>query len=258
MMHSGLTREVNMFSRKAIIAFLVFGLVAGIASADFKVTKTTHRDGFSVMGRDQPATDQEEVTWIGADRLRVDQGDNSVVIRLDTNKMMILHHASQSYNAIELPIDLNNFLPPQMAEQMLAMMTLEVTVTPSDERQKIGNWQARRYDMKMTSQMMTVESTVWATSEVEIDLEAYRRMIAEIIKLQPGASNLAKEMDKIEGFVISQESAMTMAMLGDSKIGSTEKVTSIEENDPPVGNYDAPEGYALKPFDYMAMMQEQQ
>jgi hypothetical protein len=257
-MHSGLTREVSMFSRKDIIAFLVFGLVAGIASGDFKVTKKTHRDGFSVMGRDQPATDQEEVTWIGADRLRVDQGDSSVVIRLDTNKMMILHHASQTYNAIELPIDLNNFLPPQMAEQMLGMMTLEVTVTPSDESQKIGNWQARRYGMKMTSQMMTVESTVWATSEVEIDLEAYRRMIAEIINLQPGASNLAKEMDKIDGFVISQESAMTMAMLGDSKIGSTEKVTSIEENDPPSGNYDVPEGYELKPFDYMAMMQEQQ
>ena len=172
--------------------------------------------------------------------------------------MMILHHASQTYNAIDLPIDLSNFPPPQMAEQMLAMMTLEVIVTPSDQRQKIGDWQARRYDMKMTSQMMTVDSTVWATSEVDLDMDAYRRMIAEIIKLQPGAANLAKEMDKIDGLVVSQESSMSMAMLGDSKIGSTEKVTSVEETVPPAGTYDAPEGYALEPFDYMAMMQEQQ
>ena len=89
-------------------------------------------------------------------------------------------------------------------------------------------------------------------------MDAYRRMIAEIIKLQPGAANLAKEMDKIDGLVVSQESSMSMAMLGDSTIGSTEKVTSVEEDVPPAGTYDAPEGYALEPFDYMAMMQEQQ
>ena len=247
-----------MSSRRSIVALLVVLLAAGFVSADIKVVKMTHRDGFSIMGQDQPAADQEEVTWIGADRLRSNQGDTSAIVRLDTKKLIIINHADQTFNAIDLPLDISKFLPPQMADQMLAMMTLDVTVTPTDERQKIGDWQARRYDMKMTSQMMTIDATLWATTAIDLDQETYRRMVAEILRLQPGAANMAEEMAKIEGLVVAQESMMSMTMVGDTKVSSSEKVTSVEEKDPPPGNYDPPEGYTEKPFDFMKMMQQQQ
>ena len=247
-----------MSSRRSLVALLVVLLTAGVVSADFKVVKMTHRDGFSIMGQDQPANDQEEVTWIGADRMRSNQGDTSAIVRLDTKKLIIVNHADQTYNVIDLPLDISKFLPPQMAEQMLTMMTLDVTVTPTDERQKIGDWQARRYDMKMTSQMMTVDATLWATTAVDLDQESYRRMVAEILRLQPGADNMAEEMAKIEGLVVAQESIMSMTTVGDTTVASSEKVTSVEKVDPPAGNYDPPEGYTEKPFDFMKMMQRQQ
>jgi len=247
-----------MSSRRSLVALLVVLLTAGVVSADFKVVKMTHRDGFSIMGQDQPANDQEEVTWIGADRMRSNQGDTSAIVRLDTKKLIVVNHADQTYNVIDLPLDISKFLPPQMADQMLAMMTLDVTVTPTDELQTIGDWQARRYDMKMTSQMMTVDATLWATTAVDLDRDSYRRMVAEILRLQPGADNMAEEMAKIEGLVVAQESIMNMTMVGDTTVASSEKVTSVEKVDPPAGNYDPPEGYTEKPFDFMKMMQREQ
>ncbi|MEJ2188977.1 MAG: hypothetical protein P8Y93_06080 [Acidobacteriota bacterium] len=73
-----------MLIRRSLVAMSLALLAAGLASADYKVVKQTHRDGFSIMGHDQPATDREEVMWIGADRMRNDQGSASVIIRLDT------------------------------------------------------------------------------------------------------------------------------------------------------------------------------
>lgn len=247
-----------MLIRRSIVAMLLALLTAGFASADFKVVKQTHRDGFSIMGRDQPATDREEVMWIGTDRMRNDQGSASVIIRLDTQKMIIVNHTDQTYSVVDLPLNVSSYLPPQMAEQMMAMMKLDVTVTPTDEHKKIGDWNARRYNMTMSSQMMSMEATMWATTDVKLDTQTYRKMFADILSLQPGADAMGEEMAKVDGLVVVQNSTMTMAMAGNTTIASTEKVTSVEKGDPPAGTYDPPEGYTEKPFDFMNLMQQKQ
>jgi hypothetical protein len=250
--------EAEMLIRRSLVALLLALFTAGFASADYKVVKQTHRDGFSIMGHDQPATDREEVMWIGADRMRNDQGSASVIIRLDTKKMIIVNHTDQTYSVVDLPLDVSSYLPPQMAEQMMAMMKLDVTVTPTDEHKKIGEWNARRYDMTMSSQMISMEATMWATTDVKLDWETYRKMFAEILSLQPGADAMGKEMEKVDGLVVAQDSTMSMAMAGNTTIASTEKVTSAEKTDPPAGTYDPPAGYTEKPFDFMNLMQQKQ
>ncbi len=247
-----------MSIRKLIVVLCLTILTAGFASADYKVVKQTHRDGFSIMGHDQPASDREEVMWIGENRLRNDQGSASVIIRLDTMKMTIISHEEQTYSVVDLPFDVSSFLPPQMAEQMMAMMKLDVTITPTDEHKKIGDWNARRYDMKMTSQMMTVEASMWATADVKIDMETFRKMFATLLSLQPGAEAMGREMAKVDGLIIAQDSKVSMAMAGNTTIASTEKVTSVEKVDPPAGTYDPPQGYTEKPFDFMNLMQQKQ
>ena len=44
--------------------------VAAVARPDTRIVQTTHQDSFTVMGQTQPAKDEQQVLWIGADRMR--------------------------------------------------------------------------------------------------------------------------------------------------------------------------------------------
>ena len=152
-----------MLVRKTLAVLFVVLLSTGIAAADFKVVKQTHQDGFTIMGQTQPPEDRQQTTWIGKDMMYMDQGDNVTIVRLDTMKLYVVDHTTKTYNVLDLPVDLSTLVPPEM-QPMLAMMQFQVTVTPTDEHKQVGEWNARRYDMTMTSQMFSMKSTMWATT----------------------------------------------------------------------------------------------
>jgi len=242
-----------MLARKTLATLFVVLMIAGAAAADIKIVKMNHRDGFTMMGRTQPPSDVEQTSWIGTDRMSMNQGDTTTIVRADTGKLIVVDHADRTYSVLDLPIDLGKLLPPEMAKGFLEMMTFEVTVTPTDEHTTIGDWEVRRYNMTMKSKMMTLEATMWATTDVDLDQEAFHHLYEEMVSLQPGMADVAKKMRVIEGIVIKQESLMTM--MGDTKVKSSDITASIEELDPPAGIYDPPADYTEKTFDLMASMQ---
>ena len=185
------------------------------------------------------------------------QGEMSSIVRLDTDTMIIVNNKDRTYSVLDLPIDLEKFMPPGMAEQMKAMMSFEATVTPTDEYKTIGQWKARRYDIEMKSQMMTMTATWWATTDVSLDQEAFSSMYEQVVSMQPGMADVTAEMAKIKGLVIEQDTKITMTMMGETSFSTSEKTTSIEELDPPAGTYDPPADYTKKDFDFMATMQRQ-
>lgn len=243
--------------RTALVVTGAVLAVAGSATADLKVVKAQHTDSFTVMGRETPAMDQEQTSWIGSDRTQVDSGDRTTIIRLDTNKLFLVNHDEKTFNVFDLPVDIEEFMPPGMAEQMKAMMTFDVTVTPSDETKTVGDWKVRRYDIEMTSQMVNTAMTVWATKDLEMDHEAFYNLYEHLNSLNPGLADLAKEMRKVDGFVIEQQTVSTMPMMGEASINRTETTVSAEDVEPPPGTYEVPDGYTEKPFDFMASMQRQ-
>ncbi len=242
---------------RALLIAAAVVLVAGAASADIKIVKMDHTDGFNAMGRTTPPVDQERVTWIGKDRMRTDMSDTSTIIRLDEKKLYVVDHDEKTYNIMELPIDLSQFMPPGMAEQMIPMMTFDVTVTPTDETKMIGEWKARRFDVTMTSKMATIEMTMWATQDVEFDQEAYYAMYKHLNSMSPGLQKMAEEMSKLDGLVIEEEGVTTMTIMGNTTIRKSQKTTSIEDLAPPAGTYEPPADYTEKPFDFMKAMQGQ-
>lgn len=245
-----------MQSCRILIAIVLVVMVAGVVAADLKVTKISHRDAFTMMGQTQPATDEEQTTWIGKDRMHMMQGDSSNIVRLDTNTMIVINHSQKTYSVIDLPIDLEKFMPPGMAEQMKAMMTFEATVTPTDEYKTIGEWKARRYDIEMKSQMMTMTATWWATTDVSLDQEAFGRMYEQVVSMQPGMADVTDEMQKIKGLVIEQDTMITMTMMGDNSFKTSEKTVAVEELDPPPGTYEPSVDYTEKEFNFMETMQK--
>lgn len=247
-----------MRQRAVVLSLGAVIAVAAVAHPDTKIVQTTHQDSFTVMGQTQPAKDEEQVLWIGADRMRLDTGTTSVLVRLDQKKMILLDHEAKTASAIDLPIDLSTLLPPGMAEQMMLMMQFDVTVAPKDETRQIGSWQTTGYDLSMTSQMMSVQSSLWATSDVNVDFEAYYELYSQILALQPGMKKMADELRQIKGLVIEQEGVASMPMMGDTSFKTSQKTVSIDDITPPSDLYDIPPDYTSEPFDYMSFMQSQQ
>jgi len=240
-----------MLVRKTLAVLFVVLLSAGLAVADIKVVKQTHQDGFTIMGQTQPPEDREQTTWIGKDMMYMDQGDSATIVRVDTMKLYVINHTDQSYHVLDLPVDLSALVPPEM-QPMLAMMQFDVTVTPTEEHKQVGEWNARRYDMAMTSQMFSMNSTMWVTKVAGYDPQAFNSMYVHLNSLQPGMADAVKEMSKIEGLVVEQQGAMTM--MG-TEVATSEKTISIDNIDAPAGTYDPPAGYTEKPFDFMERMQ---
>ena len=240
-----------MLVRKTLAVLFVVLLSAGLAVADIKVVKQTHQDGFTIMGQTQPPEDRQQTTWIGNNMMYMDQGDSATIVRVDTMKLYVVDHTTKTYHVLDLPVDLSTLVPPEM-QPMLAMMQFEVTVTPTDEHKQVGEWNARRYDMAMTSQMFSMKSTMWVTKVAGYDPEAFNSMYVHLNSLQPGMADAVKEMSKIEGLVVEQQGIMTM--MG-SEVETSEKTISIDNIDAPAGTYDPPEGYTEKPFDFMERMQ---
>jgi hypothetical protein len=240
-----------MFVRKTLTVLFVVLLSAGLAAADLKVVKETHQDGFTIMGQTQPAEDREQTTWIGTEMMYMDQGDNATVVRLDTMKLYVIDHTTLTYHVLDLPVDLSALVPPEM-QPMLAMMQFQVTVTPTDEHKQVGEWNARRYDMTMTSQMFSMSATMWVTQVAGYDPQAFNSMYVHLNSLQPGMADAVKEMSKIDGLVVEQQGVMTM--MG-NEVGTSERTISIDNMPAPAGTYDPPSNYTEKPFDFMERMQ---
>ena len=240
-----------MLVRRTFIALFVALLSTGIAAADIKVVKKTHQDGFTIMGQTQPPEDREQTTWIGNDRMYMDQSGTTTIVRLDLMKLYVVDHDTKSYHVLDLPVDLSKLVPPEM-QPMLAMMQFEVTVTPTEERKQVGEWNARRYDMTMTSQMFSMKTTMWVTKVAGYNPEAFNSMYVHLNSLQPGMADAVKEMTKIEGLVVEQNGVLTM--MG-NEVGTSEKTISIDDMAAPSGTYEPPADYTEKPFDFMARMQ---
>jgi hypothetical protein len=236
--------------KTALVLSTVLMIAMPAVAADLKIVKQVHRDGYTMMGQSQPAEDSEQVTWIGSDRMHMDMGDSATIVRLDQMKLYAVNHTKQTYNVLDLPIELEELLPPEM-QPMLQMMQFEVTVTPTDEFQQIGEWNARRYDVAMNTRMLNMEMTQWAADVEGYDSSAFNNMYVHLNSLQPGMADAVNELRKVEGFVVAQET--TVSMMGND-IKSTEKAVSIEQVDAPAGTYDPPQGYTEEPFDFMASM----
>lgn len=233
---------------KIAVVLLAALSVAAHAAADLKIVKKVHRDGYTVMGQTQPADDTVQTTWIGTDRMHMDMGDRATIVRMDEMKLYAIDHTDETYSVLELPVDLEQLLPPQM-KPMLEMMQFEVTVTPVEEQRQIGPWKARRFDVEMTTQVMSMKITQWAADVAGYDPATFSDMYVHLNSLQPGMASAVQELRKVDGYVVAQESVVTM--MGND-ITSTEQVESIEELAPPPGIYAPPQGYSETPYDFMA------
>jgi len=243
---------------RAIGLFLVVACVVVplAVQADVYIKQKNHTDGFSIMGQTQPAKDDLFVTWMGKDKARLDQGeDTSIIIRLDKKMMYTINHAEMKY--AELPYseagdilsaaiagsDLTDEEQAQAQKMMKGfaqMMQPEVSVTETGETQKIKNWKCKKYIMTMKMMGTTSTSEIWATEDIKVDYELYMTLGLSMMPKTPGLDKMLEEMKKIKGLTVLLTS--TTSMMG-TDVKTTQELLEVSEKSAPGGTYEVPDGY---------------
>lgn len=243
--------------RKTILALTAaLAWFAAAAAADTKLEMKSHTDAFQMMGQNQPAQDSDVTFWIADDRVVRDDGTGAFIYRGDQEKLYVVDHEQKTYSVLSLPVDFLALMPAEMRAQMeglLQQMSMNATVTPTEETKEVNGWSARRYDVSMANGMgMKIDSTVWATQEIDADLEAFKGLYAAMGSLQPGGQGAVDEMMKIEGVPVLTET--TVSGMG-SSFSSKDELVSASQAEPPAGTYEVPEGYAENEFNPMGQGQ---
>ncbi len=230
--------------KKLLLAALVLACAAPALAADVYVKSKTHTDAMAVMGQNVPAKDDVIEMWISGARMANISKDAVVIVDLDKNVFYMVRHADKSYIEAPLPLDMTKLLPPEAAG-MAAMLKMTVTVTPTAEKKKIGQWDCTAYDGVMTVMGMKMNMRMWASTQVPFDAGVFNAKMLPAIMQGQGMMDAAalKEFAKVEGFQIATET--TGDMMG-AKIRTTTEVVEIVSKPAPAGTFAPPAGYTKK------------
>jgi hypothetical protein len=194
----------------AIGAVLIFSLLLCVLNlhADVYMKQKTHTDAFSVMGQTQPAKDEIIINWMAKDKSRTDNGEKSTTImRLDKGLLYQIDHKKKTYK--EMPLNVKQMIDENVAEQgedakeFAAMAqemaeafpeSMEVKVTETPEKKKIGNWNCRKYLIDTKMAIGDTSSEAWATEELKIDWKNYLMLTNAMMS---GRSVFEMMIDKI-------------------------------------------------------------
>lgn len=250
--------KVRMIVCAAMVTAVFLSLVTLPARADIYMKQKRHTDGFTIMGITQPAKDEIIVTWMGKDKSRTDTGDQkTTILRADKGLLYEIDHKQKTYK--EMPLNIKQVIDENVAEkgeevkefaalaQDLAaafVESMEVKVTETPEKRKIGSWNCRKYLMDSKMALGETTSEVWAAPELEIDWKSNLIMANAMMAGSPGFEKLIDkiypEMSKIKGQIVLQ---IDKSKVMETELKSTTELLEFSKQTPPAGTYDVPAGY---------------
>lgn len=227
------------------------------AVSDTYMKHKRNTEPFTIMGQSQPATSETIEIWLGATAARTDSADaTSTLVVFADEKLFNIQHDDRSY--VEMPLNLEKIIDkaqsslpedPEnsdekdaMREMMSAMMNFKVSLQETDEQQKIGDWQARKYIMTTTTGMGTNTSEIWATEELQADMTGYWQAVNGM-QAGSGYADMMREMAKIRGVVV--KTVNRVQVMG-AEVKSTDELVEFATKAAPPGIYALPKGYTKK------------
>ncbi len=245
-----------------VLVFSAFCLMAAFpqsANAEIYMKQKRHTDETKVMGKTQPAKDEIVITWLGKDRARLDHDqDKSTIILLDKNVIISLDHTKMTYTEMQIG-EWEKTMEESANKQaktdqdkegaqkalgflkgLKSLIKFETKVTETNETKMIKDWSCRKYILKANMPMVKITSEIWATEDIRVDFNLYRKISNAMLAGMPGMQESLKEMEKIKGVMVYSESSGS-AMGADVK--STEELLEITGKAASAGAYEIPKGY---------------
>jgi hypothetical protein len=227
-------------------------LLTGSLSAGVYMKQKSHTDAMQIMGQTQPAKDTVQEIWITEQGFRSDNPEQSVVFDQQKGTMTVLDHQQKTY--FEIPLG-QNMMPgmmegneegaAEMQQMMSQMMKMDVHVEPTGEVKTIHNWPCKKYIMKISMAMGTIENEIWASESVPVDPELVLQYSSAMFRMMPGMqesfTKLQEEMKKIKG---AQVLAVSTNQIMGQTIKSTTELLEIKEAKAPADLLTIPSGYS--------------
>jgi hypothetical protein len=249
--------------RTACVSLLL--ALSGTALADTYMKQVRHTDAFTVMGQKQPAQSETIHIWLGDEGTRIDNPDGtSMLVLVDGQRAYAIKHAERSY--AEMPLDMGKAMEEMMAAEAEedgmdeedkraaaaamqgmagAMMQFKVSLQETGERQKIGDWNARKYVMTTQMPMGVSTSEIWATEDLKADMAGYWKAANVTMAGQGGFADMLKEMSRIRGVVVK---TVSRAQVMGTEVKSTEELVEFAEREAPAATFKIPAGYRQVPM----------
>lgn len=241
MRFNNITRVMTVF-----VIIVSFG-IGSSALADSYFKQAIHVGAFEMMGQTSPEKNDTSIVWLTEDKACSQTGNEASVI-FDAKKglMYMVDHEKKQYSVI--PMDLfskgnkeGESKNDEMTKMMQAMVgNMEITVTPTDETNKIGDWNATKYNVDIKIAMMPSKQEVWATEDIKIDHTLFNAVSNGMMAQMPGFEKIVNEMKKVKGIPVKTITS-TSAMGGE--IVTSMNLIEYAEKDAPDGVFDIPEGY---------------
>ncbi len=236
------------------LAFLALLMMPGTTRADTFIKQVTHTDAFEVMGQKQAAKDDTSSIWMAKDKACMSGSDNkSSILRADKGIMYFIDHEKKTYS--EMPIEALGDIKKmagleddeeaaQAAEMMqgmaAGMMSMKVTVTPTDEKKKIKDWSTKKYIIEVKMPMGSTKSELWASEDIQIDYNMFYALTNALMAKMPGFQEALEEMKKVKGLtVLSVDEAQVMG----TTVKTTTTLLEHADKSAPAGIFDIPKDY---------------
>ncbi len=240
--------RINNITRvvTALVIIVTFG-IGGPALADSYFKQATHVDAFEMMGQKSPEKNDTSFVWLTEGKSCSQTGSESTVI-FDSKKdlMYMVDHEKKEYSVISMDLfgggSKEDASKDDEAAKMMQAMggSVEITVTPTDETSKIGDWNATKYNVDMKIMMMASKQELWATEDIKIDYAMFNAVSNGMMAQLPGFEKIVEEMKQIKGMPVKTVTR-TSAMGGE--MVTTTELLEYTEKDAPDGVFDIPEGY---------------
>ncbi len=222
--------------------------LAGTAMADTFLKQVVHIDAFEMAGQKQPEKNDTSTVWLTEGKACSQTGSGASVI-FDAKKglMYMVDHEKKEYSVISMDLfggeTKEGAAESDEAAKMMQAMggSVKITVTPTDETKKIGDWNATKYNVDMKIMMMASKQELWATEDIKIDYTMFNAVSSGMMAQMPGFDGIIKEMKQIKGLPV--KSITRTSGMGGGEIVTTTELLEYAEKDAPDGVFDIPEGY---------------
>ena len=236
-----------MFRSRIVVLMGLLCLLVMVGSSiqaeDIYMKRVIHTDPITMGGQTQPASDDTTEIWLSKDAAYTSTPNGNVLVRADKHVMYYMNPEAKTY--FEIPMSLlgasKEAIDSMPANPMAAMMgSVTMTVTPTEETKKIGDWNAKKYNVQLNLGFGVSNSEYWTTEDLDADHDIMTAATTAAMSMLPGYEDIVKEVGKIEGVLV--ESSTEVSMMG-AVVKSYDKLIDFSKKNAPAGTFEIPEGY---------------
>jgi len=245
-----------MIKTLALISTVTLSLsLSGAFGSEIFMSHKITTDSYKKDKKEGESEVRTSKQWFAGDKLRSDDGDESVLMLLDKDSIYTIDHKKKTYFAFQastlgMPANAEadgEQVPEMLSSMMGNMFKMEVSIEPTSETKKIGQWNCTKYNQTIKMMGVTTTTELWATEDVAIDKKLLDKFMASQFMSKPGMQDLAakmqKEAEKIKGFVVYSKSVTTM---GNKRSETIDEVTEIKKQTAPQETWVVPAKYKMK------------